>query len=197
MRFRAPTARSNSSPLSPGLPHPVCSVYRLSQPLDVLLLELPCGLVSCHWHSWGSPCGAFPPDAVPHSRRVWRPGIKRSESRSTTAGCMWKDSQTLLARRQVRPNNFARYLALTHIWVRSHPALVLPAAGGRCSRGIRDPSGDVTDCPGPKTILSCALGLACKQVVPCTSECYETINQNLFRKRRSTPPGLCVLPAPH
>jgi len=75
------------------------------------------------------------------------------------------------------------YIWRSHYRVRSLPALVLPAAGGRCSRGIRDPPGDVTDCPCPKTILSCALGRACKQTAPGTSEYCETINQNLSRRR--------------
>jgi hypothetical protein len=73
MRFAAPTARSISSPLSSGLPHPIRSAYRFSQPLDGLLLETPGGLVSCHWHSWGSPYRVFPSEAAPLSRRDWLP----------------------------------------------------------------------------------------------------------------------------
>jgi hypothetical protein len=35
------------SPLHPSLPHPVRCAFRLSQPLDALLLQTPSGLVSC------------------------------------------------------------------------------------------------------------------------------------------------------
>ena len=136
MRSLAPSARSNSSTLTPGLPHPVRSAFRFSQPLDGLLLESPGGLVSCHWHSWGSPYRAFPPMAAPHSHRVWLPHILRILSPSTTAGCVRTDSQALLIRKQVRPNKYAEYVVLIRPRVRSHPALVLSAADGRYSRGV-------------------------------------------------------------
>jgi hypothetical protein len=70
MRFHAPTARSIVSPLLPGLPHPIRAASRFSQPLSGFLLTTPCGLVSCHWHSWGSPCRVFPSEAAPSSRRA-------------------------------------------------------------------------------------------------------------------------------
>jgi hypothetical protein len=70
MRSLAPIARSVSSLLSPGLPHPVRSASRFSQPLDGLLLETPCGLVSCRWHFRGSPCRAFPLKEAPNLRQV-------------------------------------------------------------------------------------------------------------------------------
>lgn len=47
------------SPLTPGLPHPVRSAYRLSQPLSGLLLRQPCGFVSPRRHPWGSLFRAF------------------------------------------------------------------------------------------------------------------------------------------
>lgn len=73
LRFCSPSARSNSSPLSPGIPAPIRSAFRFSQPLSGLLLELPGGLLSCLWHSWGLPCRVFPLEAEPPSRRVWLP----------------------------------------------------------------------------------------------------------------------------
>jgi hypothetical protein len=47
MRFFFPTAQNNSSPLTSGLPHPICSTYRFSQPLSGLLLESFWSLISC------------------------------------------------------------------------------------------------------------------------------------------------------
>jgi hypothetical protein len=41
LRFVSPLARSDSSLLNPGLPHPIRSACRLSQPLSGLLLETP------------------------------------------------------------------------------------------------------------------------------------------------------------
>jgi hypothetical protein len=38
-----------------GLPLPVRSAYRLSQPYSGLLLDLPCGFISCYWHLRDSP----------------------------------------------------------------------------------------------------------------------------------------------
>jgi len=73
MRFGSPTARSNLSPLGTGFPRPLRSAFRFSQPPDGLLLRLPCGLVSYHWHSWGSPFRVFPSKAAPCSRRAWFP----------------------------------------------------------------------------------------------------------------------------
>jgi len=46
------------------------------------------------------------------------------------------NSQALLIRKQVRPNKYAEYVVLICPRVRSHPALVLPAADGRYSRGV-------------------------------------------------------------
>jgi hypothetical protein len=34
--------------------------FRLSQPLDVLFLSIPSGLVACRWRPWGSAFGGFP-----------------------------------------------------------------------------------------------------------------------------------------
>jgi hypothetical protein len=45
---------STRSPLTPGLPHPVRSACRFSQPLSGLLLRLPCGFVSPRRHPWDS-----------------------------------------------------------------------------------------------------------------------------------------------
>jgi len=55
-----------SSPLIPGLPHPVRSVPGVLHPLDGLLLDSLPGLVSCRERSWSSmPFRAFPsPGAV-------------------------------------------------------------------------------------------------------------------------------------
>jgi len=70
-----------SSPLSAqqlesttlGLPHPVRSAFRFSQPLSGLLLKLPRDLVSCLWRLWDSPSRVFPLAAAPSPRRGWFP----------------------------------------------------------------------------------------------------------------------------
>jgi hypothetical protein len=89
MRFLFPSARSNLSPLNPGLPRPVRSACRFSQPLDGLLLKLPCGFVSRHWHSWDSPCRAFPLKTAPHSRRARIPCINVSFSSNNRRHVCW------------------------------------------------------------------------------------------------------------
>jgi hypothetical protein len=43
-----------------GLPHPLRSAFRLSQPPSGFLLPMPSGLISCRKPSWGSPFRAFP-----------------------------------------------------------------------------------------------------------------------------------------
>jgi hypothetical protein len=73
MRFFLPIARNDLSLLNPGLPHPIRSVFRFSQPLNGLLLKPSCGLVSCHWHSWDSLFRVFPLKAASHPRRVRLP----------------------------------------------------------------------------------------------------------------------------
>jgi hypothetical protein len=53
MRFFAPLTYNEGSPLTPGLPHPVRSTYRFSQPLSGLLLPAPRSHVSCFNRLWG------------------------------------------------------------------------------------------------------------------------------------------------
>lgn len=53
-------AMGQENPLLTGLPHPLCSAFRFSQPLDGLRLSRYCGLVSYRWHTWGLPFRAFP-----------------------------------------------------------------------------------------------------------------------------------------
>jgi hypothetical protein len=49
------------SPLTPGFPHPVRCAFRLSQPLDALLLQTPSGPISYRLRPWGSPLQSFFP----------------------------------------------------------------------------------------------------------------------------------------
>jgi len=56
VRFLAPSARSTSRVhRGPGLPHPIRSAFRVSHPLDGLLLDWLPGLVSCR-SAHGVPC---------------------------------------------------------------------------------------------------------------------------------------------
>jgi hypothetical protein len=67
----------------------LCSAFRFSQPLDGLLLKLPCGFVSCHWHSWDSPCRVFPLKTAPRSRRAQIPCINVSFSSNNRRHVCW------------------------------------------------------------------------------------------------------------
>jgi len=140
MRFLSPTAQSNLSPLTSGLPHPIRSAFRFSQPLDGFLLKLPGGLVSCLWHSRGSPCGAFPSKVAPRSRRVWFPFSGYVLKPPATAGV---STGGLL--NSTRPKT--RKTQRTHLEKGIDPPsspftspLVLPTGGGRYSHGHRVPS---------------------------------------------------------
>jgi hypothetical protein len=64
------------------LPTPLSSASRFSQPPDGLLLPMPCGLVSCHWHLLGSPFRAFSlPGAVPPLDGLCPPVVPRPAPR--------------------------------------------------------------------------------------------------------------------
>jgi hypothetical protein len=60
----SPSALPSGSPHRTGLPLPLCSAFRFSQPLDGLLLPGSRGLFSCPSRSWGSPFRAFPSAAA-------------------------------------------------------------------------------------------------------------------------------------
>jgi hypothetical protein len=66
----APYSANNLSLPNPGLPHPIRSTYRLSQPLSGLLLRLRHGLVSYHEHSWDLLYRVFPSNAAPYLRQI-------------------------------------------------------------------------------------------------------------------------------
>jgi len=53
-RVSSPSTVQLAKSTHPGLPHPVRSAYRLSQPLSGLLLHQPGGPVSCLKRPWGS-----------------------------------------------------------------------------------------------------------------------------------------------
>jgi len=91
LRFLPLRRSSWSSPLYLGLPRPVRSAFRFSQPLSGLLLDRPRNLVSCSWRPWGLPLEGFPlhqsvllSKSLPSCRwPVWRP-CPRSEPRAVT-----------------------------------------------------------------------------------------------------------------
>jgi len=63
----SPTAHTGTAgPPIPGLPHPVCSVSRVSHPLDGFLPVRPADCFSSRKRSWGCPLQSF----VPHSEAV-------------------------------------------------------------------------------------------------------------------------------
>jgi len=75
-----------ASPLNPGLPHPVRSAYRVSHPLDGLLLTRLPGLVSCRSAHGVPALQSFP--------------LARSSdaSRRPMPSCRWPDSRTVRTR---------------------------------------------------------------------------------------------------
>lgn len=63
----SPTAHTGTAgPLIPGLPHPVCSVFRVLHPLDGFLPVRPADCFSSRKRSWGCPLQSF----TPHSEAV-------------------------------------------------------------------------------------------------------------------------------
>jgi hypothetical protein len=74
--FLLPFSASTASPLTAGFTFPLRSVLGLSQPLDGLLLAVPCGPVSSRRHSWGCYLQGFPLSesnpASPRSFPSWR-----------------------------------------------------------------------------------------------------------------------------
>jgi hypothetical protein len=60
MRFSAPSALKSSGSAHRPVPSEQPSLLDLSQVLEGLIPAVPCGLVSCHWRSWGSPFRVFP-----------------------------------------------------------------------------------------------------------------------------------------
>jgi len=86
MRSFFPTARNDLSLLIPGLPLPVRSTCRLSQPLSGLLLKPSWSLISCSWHSWDSPCRVFPLRTASHPHQVWLPFMSGTDSPTINAG---------------------------------------------------------------------------------------------------------------
>jgi hypothetical protein len=133
MRFCAPLAHSHLSPLSPGLPRPVRSAFRFSQPLSGLLLKWRRGLVSCPLHSWGLPFRAFSSVVVPAPRQNKRPPppIVGRHTSSLKAG--HRLSSTPKDTRNAKTDgSWSTFL---------HPSSftscgVLPHTSGRCSHGL-------------------------------------------------------------
>lgn len=133
MRFCAPLAHCHLSPLLPGLPLPVRSAFRFSQPLSGLLLTWRRGLVSCPMHFWGLPFRAFSSVVVHAPRRNIRPPppIVGRHTSSLKAGhhssCTPKDT-----RKAKTDGSWSTFL---------HPSSftscgVLPHTSGRCSHGL-------------------------------------------------------------
>jgi len=63
------------------------STFRLSQPLGGLRPPVPCGLVSCRWHSWGYPLQSF---SLWRSRNAFRrplPSCRQPRGLHPTVRC--------------------------------------------------------------------------------------------------------------
>jgi hypothetical protein len=131
MRFVFPIARSNSSPLFPGLPHPIRSAFRLSQPLDGLLLKSPCDLISCHWHLWDSLYRVFPLNTAPYPCQIQLPVASAPSPPGLPEGNQGS-SQILHTRKRAKPIRYNHNKRFS-VQVRSHPIPVLPGTGGRYS----------------------------------------------------------------
>jgi hypothetical protein len=136
MRFCSPIARSDLNLPNLGLPSPVRSAFRLSQPHSGLLLKSPWGLVSCPWHLWGSPFRAFPLETVSHSYRERLHLVRSTFPNSQPPACLQESSKTALARKQVRLSKYTNYKVFFSSQVRSHLVSVLPFTSGRCSLGL-------------------------------------------------------------
>ena len=141
MRFIAPLVCPDLNSLNLGLPHPVRSAYRLSQPHSGLHFKSVWGLVSCPYHLWGFTLKVFPLGAASHPHRMQLLWIqKHFFSGRITAGRWRPDSRIVLARKLIRLDECRYIKVFIRPQVRSHPTLVLPSVGGRYSLGFFVPS---------------------------------------------------------
>jgi hypothetical protein len=83
---------------------------------------------------------------APHSHRVWIPHYLRIVLHPQPPACVQANSWAASTRRQVRLNKYADREVLFCSQVRSHPILVLPSMGGRCSLGFLYVQSGVNDC---------------------------------------------------
>jgi hypothetical protein len=116
------------NPLTPGLPHPVCSAYRLFQPLSGLLLHRPGGPVSCLIRPWGS-------------TRKGSPHTNPCSSRSRSPPAVGWICHPLLPWSSTRSAGHPKVPTTPHLDFRGfsccesvHLLVVLPTAQGRSSR---------------------------------------------------------------
>jgi hypothetical protein len=197
MRFVLPKARNDSSPLIPGLPHPICSVFRFSQPLNGLLLKSPCGLVSYHWHSWDSLFRAFPLKAATYPRRIHLPLESPYHfSLYTSPASECRGIVEFCTPREVCATQRIQYQqVLIHSQVRSHPALVLPSAEGRYSLELWCLLGGITGTSRCYHHPLMQLQLRCKQ----RGSLLQSIKNDPTRipQGNSPPCRLCTLFASH
>lgn len=132
MRFFAPAAHHHLSPLTPGLPRPVRSAFRFSQPLSGFLLKWRRGLVSCLTHSWGLPFRAFSSDVVPAPHRHKQPPPPTAVRPSSFSG--GGPSLGVCPERYTPVKTSGSWSTFLHPSSFSSCG-VLPHTGGRCSHG--------------------------------------------------------------
>jgi hypothetical protein len=117
-----PYSASNQSLPNPGLPHPIRSTFRFSQPRSGLLLKLPHGLISYHMHSWDLLFRVFPSNEAPYPRRIRHPLLLHPSSQHKSNLKEPPDSQHPRASqsRQTRSQQ-APTLKSVHILHRCYP----------------------------------------------------------------------------
>ena len=131
-----PYSASNLSTLNSGLPHPIRSTFRFSQPLSGLLLKLRNGLISYHLHSWDLPYRVFPLNAVPHPRQIRYLSILHHPSELAQ---VHPRRITKFRLPESMPNQADTLTTGFNAQVRSHPTSVLPDASGRYSLELSYP----------------------------------------------------------
>ena len=116
---------------NPGLPHPIRSTYRFSQPLSVLLLKSPCGLISYHWHSWDSLYRVFPSNAASYLHQT-RYLLKMRRIYYCRHKCQLRQISNFYTPKGIQKKDDTVTTGF-NARVRSRPITVLPDTGGRYS----------------------------------------------------------------
>jgi hypothetical protein len=108
---------------------------------------------------------------APCSHRAGFPRVQRIVLHPQPPACVQMDSCSRPTRRPVRANKYATHVVLFCSQVRSHPTLVLPSVGGRCSLGfVNTFEGIFIHQPRFKESSSHVLQVLPHAKAPCTPE---------------------------